>query len=72
MNSTWSADRTIMLRMTSKRVKETVDKARPPAVVCLSKTFWGGTTDVKLQVVVRKLILRKGTAAENYSLFSGN
>ena len=30
---TWTAERTIMLRMTSKRVKELVDKVRPPAVV---------------------------------------
>jgi hypothetical protein len=29
MNSTWAADRTIMLRMTSKRVKELVDHLRP-------------------------------------------
>ncbi len=64
MNGTWAADRTIMLRMTSKRVREAVDKIRPPAVVCLSRSFWDGTAAVKLQFVVRKLILRKGTAAE--------
>jgi hypothetical protein len=64
MNSTWAGDRTIMLRMTSKKVREAVDKIRPPAVVCLSKSFWNGTAAVKLQFVVRKLILRKGTAAE--------
>jgi hypothetical protein len=64
MSSTWAADRTIMLRMTSKKVREAVDKIRPPAVVCLSKSFWNGTAAVKLQFVVRKLILRKGTAAE--------
>jgi hypothetical protein len=82
MNSTWAADRTIMLKMTSKRVKEAVDKARPPAVVCLSRRFWGGTSAVKLHFVVRKLILRKATAAEKLqfvlrklklmSSFSGN
>jgi hypothetical protein len=33
---TWAADRTIMLRRTSKRVKEIVDKMRLPAVVHLS------------------------------------
>ena len=37
---TWSAGRTIMLRMTSKRVKELVDKMRPPAVVCLNHLFF--------------------------------
>jgi hypothetical protein len=30
---TWGAGRTIMLRRTSKRVKEVVDKMRLPAVV---------------------------------------
>jgi hypothetical protein len=37
---TWAAGRTIMLRMTSKRVKELVDKMRPPAVVCLNALFF--------------------------------
>lgn len=33
----WVANRTIMLRMTSKRVKEIVDKLHLPVVVCLHK-----------------------------------
>jgi Leucine-rich repeat (LRR) protein len=37
---TWAAGRTIMLRMTSKRVKELVDKVCPPADVRLSRSFW--------------------------------
>jgi len=32
---TWAADRTMMLRMTSKRVKNAVDKLCPPAIVVL-------------------------------------
>ena len=36
---TWAADRTIVLRMTSKSVKNAVDKLRPPAIVRLSRTF---------------------------------
>jgi hypothetical protein len=32
---TWAADRTMMLRMTSKRVKDAVDKLCPPAIVVL-------------------------------------
>jgi hypothetical protein len=36
---TWAAGRTIMLRRTSKRVKEAVDKMRLPAVVRLSRIF---------------------------------
>ena len=35
----WAACRTIMLRRTSKRVKEVVDKMRLPAVVRLSRSF---------------------------------
>jgi Ran GTPase-activating protein (RanGAP) involved in mRNA processing and transport len=56
---TWAAARTIMLRRTSKRVKELVDKMRLPAVVRLSSSFWGdarnGTAAEKLQVVMRQL-----------------
>jgi hypothetical protein len=56
---TWAAGRTIMLRRTSKRVKEVVDKMRLPAAVCLSRSFWhdarngGGAT--KSQFVLRQL-----------------
>ena len=32
---TWAADRTMILRMTSKRVKDAVDKLCPPAIVVL-------------------------------------
>jgi Ran GTPase-activating protein (RanGAP) involved in mRNA processing and transport len=38
---TWAANRTSMLRMTSRRVKDAVDKICPPAVVKLSRTFRG-------------------------------
>jgi len=37
---TWSAKRTIMLRGTSKRVKELLDMMRLPVVVCLNMRFW--------------------------------
>ena len=57
---TWAADRTIMLRMTSKRVKEAVDKLRPPAHVKASKTFIkdarNGTAAERLQhIIFRRL-----------------
>jgi hypothetical protein len=55
---TWAAGRTIMLRRTSKRVKEVVDKMRLPAVVRLSRSFWGnarnGTENAKRQFVLRQ------------------
>ena len=55
----WPADRTIMLRRTSKRVKEVVDKMRLPAVVRLSRSFWddarNGTDKAKLEFVLRQL-----------------
>ena len=48
-----------MLRRTSKRVKEAVDKMRLPAVVRLSRSFWGdarnGTKEAKLEFVLRQL-----------------
>jgi hypothetical protein len=56
---TWAAVRTIMLRRTSKRVKEVVDKMRLPAVVRLSRSFWdaarNGTYQDKRQFVLRQL-----------------
>ncbi len=49
---TWAAGRTIMLRYTSKKVQEVVDKMRLPVVVRLSRSFWddarNGTTAEKL------------------------
>ncbi len=49
-----------MLRRTSKRVKEVVDKMRLPAVVRLSRSFWGdarnGTEKAKRQYVLRQLV----------------
>ena len=53
-----------MLTMNSKRVKEVADRIRPPAVVQLSRRFLGEEVTVKLHCVLRKLILRKGMAAE--------
>ena len=56
---TWAAVRTIMLRRTSKRVKEVVDNMRLPAVVRLSRSFWddarNGTGKDKRQFVLRQL-----------------
>jgi hypothetical protein len=58
---TWAAGRTFMLRRTSKRIKEIVDKMRLPAVVRLSRSFWddarNGTAKAKRQVVMRQLPL---------------
>jgi len=59
MNSTWAADRTIMLRMTSKRVKELVHKLRPSAHVRWRRSFMddkqAGTAAEKLELVFRQL-----------------
>jgi hypothetical protein len=56
---TWAAGRTIMLRRTSKKVREVVDKMRLPAVVRLSRSFWddarNGTGEAKLEFVWRQL-----------------
>jgi hypothetical protein len=50
-----------MLRRTTKRVKEVVDKMRLPAIVRLSTSFWddarNGTTATKLKFVMRQLTL---------------
>jgi hypothetical protein len=56
---TWPADRTMMLRRTSKRVKEAVDKLRLPTVLNLNKAFWNnlryGTPADKLQHILTQL-----------------
>jgi Ran GTPase-activating protein (RanGAP) involved in mRNA processing and transport len=53
-----------MLRRTSKRVKEAVDKMRLPAVVRLSRSFWNdtriGTAAAKIHFVMRQLTLMTG------------
>jgi hypothetical protein len=65
------ADRTIMLRMASKRVREVVDKARLPAVVRLSRSFWDDarncTAAEKLELVMRQLALATARAASAHS-----
>jgi hypothetical protein len=48
---TWEACRTIMLRRTSKRVKEQVDKMLLPAVVRLRTTFWGCTRNYSHELI---------------------
>jgi Ran GTPase-activating protein (RanGAP) involved in mRNA processing and transport len=55
-----AAGRTIILRRTSKRVKEAVDKMRLPAVIRFSRSFSSrrsrnGTATEKLQFVMRQL-----------------
>ena len=58
---TWETGRTIMLRRTSKRAKEVVDKMHLPAVVRLSGNFWTDvrnvTTSEKIQFVIRQVTL---------------
>jgi hypothetical protein len=57
---TWAATRTIMLRMTSKRVNEVLDQMILPAVVRLSRRFWddarnGTNREKQLEFVLRQL-----------------
>jgi Ran GTPase-activating protein (RanGAP) involved in mRNA processing and transport len=57
---TWPADRTIMVKMTSKRVGEAVVKICPPAVFSLHRSLWNNsrnrTVDAKLKLVMRQLL----------------
>jgi hypothetical protein len=56
---TWTADRTIMLRKTSKKIKNIIDKMRLPADVRWSWRFWNdsqnGTTEEKLNFIMKQL-----------------
>jgi len=67
---TWAAGRTIMLRKTSKRVKEVVDKMRLPAVVRLSRSSWDDARNPaaeKLQFVFKQLAALTAQAASAHS-----
>ena len=68
---TWAAGRTIMLRKTSKRVKEVVDKMRLPAAVRLCRSFWddarNGTAAEKLQFVMMQLTLATARSSSPHS-----
>jgi hypothetical protein len=66
---TWAAGRTFMLRRTSKRIKEVVDKMHLPAIVRLSRSFWddarNGTAAKKRQFVMRQLTVVTAVTAVN-------
>lgn len=55
----WPANRTIMVRKTSKKIKKIIDKMRLPADVHWSWKFWNdsrnGTTEKKLDFMMRQL-----------------
>jgi hypothetical protein len=72
---TWAAGRTIMLRRTSKKVKEVVDKMRLPAVVRLSRRFWddarNGTAKAKHQLVLRQLPLMTASLPHHHTRAAG-
>jgi hypothetical protein len=57
----WPAERTIMLRMTSKKVKEAVDKLCPPVVVCLSKKFYKDTVNFTSSQIVLHILTQFST-----------
>ena len=49
--NTWDASRTIMLRRTSKKIRDIIDKIRPPTDVVLN-----GNMDIKSDDIPRKII----------------
>jgi len=54
---TWAADRTMTLRIASKRIKYAVNKLRPPTSVKLSRTFWdnvrNGREEKRLHILMQ-------------------
>jgi hypothetical protein len=62
---TWAAGRTIMLRMTSKPVKNAVDKLRPSAIVRFSRAFLANVVCCK-----RERLLHILTALEKMTSLS--
>ena len=65
---TWAADRTIMLRMTSKRVKEVVDKVKPPVIVRLSRRFWGDWRNDTVEQRLRRILAQLAAMHERCSI----
>jgi hypothetical protein len=65
-----------MLRRTSKKVKEAVDKMRLPAVVRLSRSFWGdarnGTGEAKLELVLRQLAALTALSNGSFAWVTGD
>lgn len=43
----WSADRTIMLRLTSKKVNDAIDKIKPPTIISFNNSFWNNSNNDK-------------------------
>ena len=41
----WSADRTIMLRLTSKKVNDAIDKIKPPTIISFNNSFWNNSNN---------------------------
>ena len=64
---TWAAGRTIMLRRTSKKVREVVDKMRLPAVVRLSRSFWDDARNCTEKSNKRRFVLRQLAAMTAWS-----
>ena len=58
----WPADRTIMLSMTTKKIRDIINKINIPAIVCLKWQFWSdqhnGSTEVKLEFITKQLITK--------------
>ena len=72
----WPAERTIMMRMTAKRVKEAVDNLRPPAFVRWKLSFLqdklNGPAADKLHFILRQLsALKAGCRITTLELPSG-
>jgi len=68
---TWAADRTIMLRMTSKRVKELVDKMRPPAFVRFSRGRVSGRTSCPGPIMAMAKFLKDSQTPAMAQLLKG-
>jgi Leucine-rich repeat (LRR) protein len=57
---TWPAERTIMLRMTSKRVREAVDNMHSPVVVRTRWNFWYNYSDSDSESIQKIEIMARG------------
>jgi hypothetical protein len=59
----WPVERTIMLRISSKRVKEVVDRVRPPAAMRLRRNFWADSSNEAVAQRLKHILLQLAARA---------
>jgi Ran GTPase-activating protein (RanGAP) involved in mRNA processing and transport len=62
---TWPADRTIMLRLTSKKVNDAIDKIKPPTIISFNNSFWNNSNNDIAKKQELMIIYLNGISTKN-------